>query len=151
MTLNAELKKSDKIRLTQVMQQQKLDPLELKQRMDWLQLEPQLHNKQAYLSRLQLELLHKLNLHLQDGKSPESFLSSLTEVYLYRCKNCGDLKLCAYPLHHEGLLHNCTHNRWRLLEKTFGELELVASGPYNLLLGWAHSLLQKQDNPFKGI
>lgn len=124
---------------------------EVGERLKSLQLEPKLLDKRAYLDPLQLELLDKLDLHIRDGKSLQGFLSPLQDAYLYQCQNCGDLKLSVFPLHREGLLHACGRKRWRVLTQYSGELELIATGPYDRLLMWAHSKSNGWDNSMKGI
>jgi hypothetical protein len=78
-------------------------------------------------------------------------LASPQEAFLYRCSNCGDLRLNSIGLLDEASLqHLCPRRTRGLLLNSSGKFELIASGPYNLLIEWARSIALGLDDPLKG-
>jgi hypothetical protein len=87
------------------------------------------------------------------------------QEYLYRCSNCRELLILPERLQVGNLAHACNPgllcSRGRLSQLLaeaegveslpLGSLELLASGPLQDLIQWAHSIQLGLDNSFKGI
>lgn len=100
----------------------------------------------------------------------DSLLVSRQEIegvfHLYRCKTCGDLRITAHLLDGNDLKHLCSRQKLEYLGRLSklcslhpgletipspGELELLASAPYDQLIQWAHSLSLGLGDSLAGI
>lgn len=118
-------------------------------------------NGEVLLTPQHMQLLNDLKTKLSD-KSPKELIDELQETtYLFKCNNCGELKLSSWLLQDGESLHICSLLRMKeLLSSSYtlggnqpsvllGRYELIESGSYEQLMLWGHSISLGLDNPLK--
>ena len=115
---------------------------ELWGRFSQLKIWPKEIDRTLYVDDRQLQALDELHTTLEEHSG---------KTFLYRCNQTGNLQLSSIPLHtdrqEQQLYDNCKE------ANTFpgDTIEFIASGPYEQIIGLAHSIMLGIHNQMQGI